>query len=505
LLIWVIILNPFVGQVWAVKTGGTLRLGLMSDPEGLDPHKFSSVTDYIIGIGNVYNMLVTLNDRLEVIPDLAKAWKVGEDGKIWDFYLREGVKFHDGSELTADVVKWNYERAVDPKTGWRDGRYISSIVEKVEAPEKYTFRFTLKQPYPNFIVEPLARVRFMIVSKEAVQKWGDQFGRHPVGTGPFKLTEWIPGDRITLERNEAYFRKGIPYLGKIIIKPIPDVNVKISALRAGEIDLIKDIPGELVALVKRVPKVKYVVAPPDNQTFLFFNIRPEFKTPFLDKRVRQAIGFGIDRKEITDLVYFGLAFPNANFIPESHPFYYDTKFFKYDPEKARALLKEAGATNLSFEIVTNNDSPAFYKVAQVIKEQLGKIGVRVEIKMIEKGASMKAVVAGNYQAHLEDLNGQVFPSQLIGFFLISGTPTSKLIGYSNPAFDKLMAKAEMVIDPKEQKRIFDQAQDIGIQDAAILILNHSSDNYAMRDYVKGFVKPPFSLIYMDLQGIWLDK
>jgi ABC-type transport system substrate-binding protein len=229
--------------------GGTLVIGIPESPDHLDGHRINSAVTYWFTTGSVYEALVTADDKRNVIPNLAQSWEMKEGGKVWDFRLRQGVKFHDGSELTAEVVKWNFERAQDPKVGWADKRDFVALADRVEAVDKYTVRFYLKRPSQNFHVAPLAigGRSLQMVSKQAVEKWGfKDFDEHPVGTGPFKITEYIRDDHITMVRNENYHRKGLPYLDKIVIRFIGDANTRFAALRTGEIQMMYDIPSEMV-------------------------------------------------------------------------------------------------------------------------------------------------------------------------------------------------------------------------------------------------------------------
>ena len=503
ILLWGVIFSGIAVAV-SPKCGGTFTTVIGTNPDTLDSDQTRLVEAAEVVNENVVQGLVHLNAKLEVVPGLAESWKALDGGKSWEFYLRKGVKFHDGSDFDADVVKWNFDRGLDPKIGWSGRPSFDQVIESYQVVDKHTFRINLKRRMGAFIRTPFLWVSHgkMIQSRQAVEKYGKDYSRNPVGTGPFKFVEWIDYDHITLARNEGYWEKGLPYLDKVIYKITPDVNVRIQALRAGEIDLIRKIPRELISLIKADPNIKYVESKnPVNTEYIIFNCK---KKPFDDVRVRQAFGFAINRKEIVDLLLPGMAIPDANFVANGDYFYHDTKFFNYDPERAKRLLKEAGYEKLTCELMTNTSYPRFAPEAQLLKEQLAKAGIEVNIKLLDKGAFWKNVFGGAFDVLLEDWETSEDPNTHIGVNTMTASRYNAY-GYGNPKFDELMSEALIPSDPVQRKKIYDQAQDLLVRDAPQINIFHLKENAGMRKSVMGFENVPIANNFQAGYYIWLDK
>jgi len=228
------------------QRGGTLKIAFEADVPGMDPHTSLGVQIQTL-LPSLFNTLVTINEDLEVVPDLAESWEVKDDGKTYLFHLHKGVKFHDGTDLDAAAVKWNFERLLDPEEKVLTARFFT-IIESVEPLEAHTVKITLQYPNDTFL-RALANYRkgFPIVSPTAYKQWGKQdLPLHPTGTGPFKLAKWEQNALILMERNEHYFKPGLPYLDKIEWRIMKDGVTRATALRAGEVDFVNLVPIEHV-------------------------------------------------------------------------------------------------------------------------------------------------------------------------------------------------------------------------------------------------------------------
>lgn len=303
-LMWVL-----VGGGWAQppRHGGTLTVVHAVDVAHLDIHTAPGYEMMWIN-ENVHNGLVTLDKDLNIVPDVAKSWEISPDGLTYTFYLHAGVRFHDGSYLDAEAVKWNLEDYLNPKRGSGMRAYFTDI-DRVEVIDKHTVQILLKEPN-HFFLTILAgyRTGFLMISPAAFQKAGaDDYRKHPVGAGPFKFQEWIPSSHVTPVRHEDYWKKGLPYLDKVVFRVLADPMTQVSALRAGEVDLINSLSPELVRVVERDRNLTVLTGPETTPMVAILNVS---KPPFDDVRVRKAIGcYGIDRIEIVQKALLRLATP----------------------------------------------------------------------------------------------------------------------------------------------------------------------------------------------------
>jgi peptide/nickel transport system substrate-binding protein len=227
------------GQAQDPQRGGVLRVGLQGDFTTMDPHLSTSAEDRDVYY-QLYSPLVGLDASLKIVPELAEAWEQ-PDPVTYLFRLRRGVKFHDGTDLTAEVVKWNFERMLNPASGSIRRSELGNV-KAVEVVDPLTVRVTLKEP-DAALLATLSDRAGMMVSRAAVEKHGPDFARRPVGTGPFQFVEWVKDDHLSVRRFPGYWKAGLPHLDEIVYKPIPDHTVKLTALRTGTLDLIDDAQG----------------------------------------------------------------------------------------------------------------------------------------------------------------------------------------------------------------------------------------------------------------------
>jgi peptide/nickel transport system substrate-binding protein len=215
------------------KSGGTLRVAWEADITGMDPHLSPGIQSWHV-VGNLFNSLLTIDTELNYVPDLAESWEILEDGKVYVFHLRQGVKFHDGTDFNAEVVRWNYQRTIDPEEKVFDALYYS-IVEAVETLDAHTVKFTLKHPSATLLpVMAANRAGFLQMSPASYQRWGkDEVRLHPSGTGPFRLARWDQNRVIVLGKNPHYFKSELPYLDRIELRVMKEGVTRVTALRAG--------------------------------------------------------------------------------------------------------------------------------------------------------------------------------------------------------------------------------------------------------------------------------
>src|SRR2546426_1178015 len=343
-LLVVVVLWTSPGWAEQPRHGGTLRIAWPGDPAFFNANQGPAQGAPAAWlVHNMYNSLLTLTPppELKIVPDLAKSWDVLDDGKTYVFHLVEGVKFHDGTDFDAAAAKWNFDRILDPEVkSWVHPYYEG--VDKVEAVDKYTLRVEMKEPSGAL---PLALAGYFqgipMASPKSFETYGKDWVRHPTGTGPYLLKEWLPGNHVVLAKNPHYFKQGLPYLDTLEFRIMKDPLTASASLRSGEIDLITVVPLQQVLLLEKSPGITVVTGPEMAPIVAFLNMRVK---PFDDVRARRAVGGdGLDRAEVAKGAVHCRPQPLVGVLPPgvTHP----TDLKALDPPKpdeARRALAETG-------------------------------------------------------------------------------------------------------------------------------------------------------------------
>jgi peptide/nickel transport system substrate-binding protein len=464
----------------ASKVGGTVTFAAISDPDTLDPHKTSNPISSTI-FGYIYEPLVDTDLNNAYIGRLAESWTVSPDNKIITFKIRKGVKFTDGSALTADAAKFTFERL--QKVGAKSPIFETfKNVTKMEATDDSTFVMTLKDPYAP-IFHDLATSYAGIMSPSAVKAANDDIGRTAVGTGPYKLKELQTGQQIVLERNADYVspftffsNRGAPYIQEIRYKVIPEPNSQLAALEAGEIDSLglqaKDLPKyQSDARFKLYDSLTFGL------TYLGFDAK---RKPFDDPKLRHALAQAVNKQEIVDVVFEGkLARAACCPIAESIQGY-DPKLkefeLKYDAGKAKAELDaigyKAGANGVrtapdgsAFKPVlytTNSDTHG--KIATLLQAQLKAVGVDLQVKQLESGALLAATPKAEHDLYLNGYSWNE-PDMFSLFLSCDRVASSNRVLYCNPDLEKLIVAGRTTLDQAKRMQIYFDAQKLTMQEA----------------------------------------
>lgn len=339
----------------------------------------------------------------ELTPWLAESYAIAEDGKTYTFKLHEGVKFQNGRELTAEDVKYTFERLVSPETQSPGASYFTKIkggeemlagkaksLPGVRAVDKYTVEVELAEPYAPFL-NVLAMHFGSIVPREEVEKWGMDFGKNPLGSGAYRLAEWTLGQRLVFERNKDYFRDDQPHLDRIVVEVGQDPTVALLRLKRGEVDMLGDgIPPSQFQDVTTDPQYEDQIVPGKqlNTSYIALNVK---MAPFDDLRVRKALNMAINKERIVRIIN-GRGTPATQPLPPPMPGYDESyKGYPYDPAQAKSLLKEAGyADGFTTELYAMNTDPN-PRIAQAIQQDLAEIGIKVELKTL---AASTVIAAG---------------------------------------------------------------------------------------------------------------
>ena len=496
---------------------GTVVWGLPVGVSVLDPHVscgwMAKFVDYQMFEGLVEIDLTKPEAPTQFKGQLAERWEVSDDGLVYTFHLRQGVRFHDGTPFDAAAVKFNFDRFLDKSAphysataaGYFSFAGISPIIKSVEVMDPATVRIMLNEPNNQFLRLGMEDCpQLYMVSPEAIKKYGEkELALHPVGTGPFKFVERQPGVKIELVRHEEYWGQK-PGLDRIIFRELEDPATRLNAFRAGEINIIQDpVWDEIEDLVAE----GYVVTKNERAPTLWYlslNTRhPKFK----DARVRRAINMAIDREGLVKEVLRGYARPAYTMLNAgTHAHDPDFVSFKYDPEGAKALLKEAGAENLTltFELPKYGFGEL---VEKWVQRDLKKVGIETNLVVMEWLAYLDKWNAGMPEgvAINDMIWGMQTPEWTSNSYRCDRQPPN---GWNNawgcnPEADKLLREAVRKRDLKEAAKLYQQADRIMLEEAAYAPLYHYYNPIALHPSVKGFVNAPAN--WWDLSTVRVEK
>jgi peptide/nickel transport system substrate-binding protein len=485
----------------AIKKGGVLIIGADVSPVGLDPAlttAFSSVAIY----EQMYSSLGTLDYATnKVKPDIAESWKQVEPN-VAEFKLRQGVKFHGGREVTAEDVKYTFDRLMDEKLAVPLRSYLGPGVATTVI-DKYTVRVKNDAVYAPLVSVLADRRPTAIVDREVVEKNGD-LKNADAGSGPFKLVEYTPDVKVILERNGDYWEKDQPILERIEFRIIPEETARLAAIRAGDVDMTILKDPKNARLLRDDKNVNLNDVPSFWRSASPFNMT---KKPLDDVRVRQAISYAIDRQEIINTVLLGDGVPTGPLPPgegewaipvnaENFPTY------TYNPDKARALLKEAGAEGLK---ITIQAAPAYapdIPTAQVMQAQLKKVGIDLQIQQMEWAAVLQAQRDGNFDLNLTFNTNRPDPDTYLS---VAHSKFGQNWGkYADPKMDELLDKGRTTTDLAQRKQIYSDVQKLFATELPYLYLYVIKNYEPARQHVKGYV-PMASGYRLALKETWLDK
>jgi peptide/nickel transport system substrate-binding protein len=448
------------------------------DAEFLDVQMTNNIVTLIINT-SIYDTLLTRNKQLDLVPNLATAYKNVSE-KVWEVKLRPNVQFHNGEPFDANAVKFSFERIYradfkSPQKGW------FSTIDRVEIVDPLTVRFHTKVPDPAMPAR--MTLMYQLAPKYVAQVGDQQANLKPVGTGPFKFVEWQKNERIVVEANDAHW-SGKPAVRKATWRPIPELGARIAALQTGQADLIVNVPPDQLQTLATARNVRVEKMP--SCRIIYFGIAQIKGGPLADRRVRQAINHAVDVQGIIDSVLLG----NGKRINSSMPpnvWGYDTSipFYDYNPKKAKELLAAAGQTNLSLTLQAPNGRWAMDKdIAQAVAGQLTENGIKTNVKIIgEWGSYVRSVL--DHKTEDIFMNGWCLPSlepdHWVTPNLKSGEPVSQ---YSNPEVDKLMEQARSEMNVDKRKQLYSQLLRLIREDAPWLFGYQQMDIYGVNQRLK---------------------
>ncbi len=512
-----LLLSP--SWAFAQKKGGTLRAVFGSDPPTLDPAQATDTTSSAV-IRQIFDGLLELDEKLNVIPSLAERWEVSKDLRLYTFSLRRGARFHNGREVKAADVKYSFERAARGKRPWVFEKIAGARelirgqakeIRGIRVIDDLTVEIALERPFAPFL-HLVAYDAASIVPREEAEKRGAAFASHPVGTGAFRFVSWRRDDQVVLEAFKEHFR-GAPSLDRVVFRIIPAEITRFNEYRAGNLD-VSDIPTGHCRAVQADPVLKHEAAvwPILGTHAVRFNVE---KPPFTDRRVRQAFGHAIDPSGIVQGLLEGCVVPGKGILPPGMPgFTPDVAGTPFNREKARRLLAEAGypdGKGLPPVTYHFNTSDLNQRIAEILQSQLKEAGIRLELRRLDWAAHIKVVDEGGVMVFRqgwiadypdpENFLTVLFHSRNIG----AAGNTSR---YRNPALDRLFDSADAMAPGPARFKKYQDAERMILEDAVWVTLYHYTSRALVKPWVRGLERSPLSSapeFLAPLRKVWLDK
>jgi len=486
------------------KKGGTLILARSGEVTNLDPHKVPAFTSARV-FELVYSYLMRLDENLGVQPDLAESVPTtSADGKIVTVKLRTGVKFHNGDALTSADVKYTFDRIIDTKTA-AVARSFFADVDTITAPDPATVIFNLKNPNAALLAY-MAHPNTGIVSKKISEANADLSKKETaIGSGPFKLAEWVPDNFMRFEANKDYYVSGQPYLDGIRINVVPDESGITAALRTKAADMAVITDAKVAKTVRNESGITLSAKPSLSYNLLFMNTK---RKPFDNLKVRQAIAYAIDRRAIIDAVAFGEGEVTGPIAPALANYALPTSqypLYTRDVAKAKQLLQEANVGPVSFTILTSTTEPAYGKdIAQLVQAQLAEAGIAIKIETTELTQYVDRWLKADFDMATGLNGGGPDPDFYVYRYFTDDGNLNFVTSYKNPVSSDAIKTARATTDPAKRKDLYTTAQKELVNGVPFVWLYVGRDYNATLPTTKGFIHlPNGSVIY--LRQTWLDK
>ncbi len=473
----------------------TLVFAQGSEPRALDPAYTDDSESSKITF-QMYEGLVRYKPgRTEVEPALATEWSVSADGKEWTFKLRKGVKFHDGTPFNAEAVKFSVDRQLEPnrKNDMPYAKFVYEGVKAVQVVDEYTVKFILDKPMAAFLANQAMSHAAFIVSPAAVKKNNGILNQDPVGTGPYKFVKWEKGQFVELVAFDDYWGDKAK-VKKAVYKFTKENSVRASDLISGATDIMDGVDTNDVKKLESAG-MNVIKQPGMNINYMGFYCD---KGPFKDPEVRKAISMAVNRQNLVDYLYLGLAKLPNTMLPDFIPGYSKTaKPYGYNPEEAKKILAAKGMANFEFTAITYSNPRPYNpvngeKLAAAIQAELAKIGVKMNIKSYAWTEYRQVLRQGEGDAFFYGWTGDNGDADNFLMLLDSGQIKSSLNAarYANPEYDKLLAEGRGLMDAAKRAEIYAKAQDIIMADAPWIYISHGVVLAATRANIKGFAVHP---------------
>jgi peptide/nickel transport system substrate-binding protein len=470
-----------------------LRIGLGDDPDGLDPTLSRFYTTRIV-FAAVCDKLFDIDDKANIVPQLALSHEISEDGKTVIIKLRSGVKFHDGEPFNAEAAKYSLERHLNMKGSFR--RPELAAVDTIEVVDPLTIKLNLKQPFSPLFAQLTDRAG-MMVSPKAAEAAGDKFALHPVCAGPYKFVERIPQDRIVVEKFADYWNKDHVFIDKITYLPIIDSTVRLANLRSGGLDMMERVLATDIKTVRDDPKLKLSKAVSLGWFALLINMDngPKANNPLgKDARVRRAFDLAIDREALNQVVFNGEFQPGNQWVNPQSPYYQQAfPIPQRDIAKAKALMKEAGVTGpVTIDFMLGN-SPEERAVGEVLQSMTAEAGFDLKLRVVEAATAFKSAENGDFQLYENNWSGRIDPDGNSMIYQTCGAPQN-LGHYCDKEIDAWHREARAASDVATRKAAYEKITKRFLAEGWMIYLYHPQYLIAHTTRLENFKPMPDGLI-----------
>ena len=490
------------------QRGGTLRFATRGDAAGLDPHRN---TIYLVStvLAATTQGLIDLDGQSQPVPGVAMAWDVTPDLLTYTFRLRQGVLFHNGREVDAAAVQWNFARMQDAKIGHPFTRSTLSNLQVVEAVDKYTVRCRLHTPSAAFLADVAYYPCNLIAPESAAQT-----NTHPIGCGPFKLVRWERNSVTELVRFEHYFEtdtagNSLPYLEGIIGRPKKEDQVRLTSLRAGEVDLIDNMAYTDASSFpkKYVGKFQTWEIPTLGTAFLLFNLE---KGPFQDKQLRLAAAHAIDHEAIKQAAFYGRGETAQGFYAPASPWHMPglRVWPAYDPDQARAILRRAKAIGTTVILQASLSFSYLQHMAELVQAMWSEVGFKAMIHLYEDTVLYKKRRDRDFHADVTSSSYRWDPDGWFSRQLLSSAPANKLTGpgFNHARVDQLIAQARQTVETPRRLELYTAIESLVNEELPLLYLHHLTALQAGAIRLQGYqpaISGPFSIRGGGVRAAWL--
>src|SRR5215813_12184162 len=505
------------------RFGGVYRRPLTGNPSSLDPAHATDIYARTV-VNQLFDGLVQFDSHLNPVPAIAGFWEASVNGQVWTFYLRKGVRFHNGREVIANDFVYSFTRILDPavRSPVTDSfNYIRGVedfqagkipwVEGLQAPDRYTLQISLKEPYAPFLAA-LAMFNAKVVPREEVAKLGEQFGHHPVGSGPFAFVRWQQKQEIVLQAYNFYY-EGRPFLEQIVFK--------ISTDKQFEEDFATFLKGELEETIVPSSKEEEIRKDPGYQHYtyltkpllhlLYIGLNTQ-KAPFTDRKVRQAFNYATNRKAIVEEIRQGVCSVSANgILPPGMPGYNpDLVGYYYNPRRAKQLLAEAGYPGGKgipvLELWFSSKEDTVRQELEAYREDLAELGITVKIHQAADWPTFMTILEEQKPAMFRLAWYSDIPDPDSFFYpLVFSQSKINRTSYRNPQVDRLLEEARSRTDYQQRIRLYQDIEKLVLDDAPWISQHHSMFEYLYQPYVQGIQTNALGVHYIPMKKVWLER
>jgi glutathione transport system substrate-binding protein len=485
-------------------SGGTLKFGLSTEPPGLDPAINTGTAATTVKLA-VYRGLVVYNKGGEITYELAESLDQPDD-VTYIFHLRPNAYFHNGDPVTAEDVKFTFDRILDPDVG--ASLYTQfQVIDSIDVLDDKTVQFKLKQPNAPFM-DYLALHEASIVSKKYVEA-GNDLTTNMMGAGPFIFNRWEKGVKIVVDRNPNYYKEGLPKLDQIEFITFRDEDLRVTALKTGDIDIIEFVPWKDMPSIEADPNLTLQTTGGPFMYLVFNTAVP----PFDNAEVRRALGYAIDRQAILDAAFVGRGSPLYGLPIPKESLAYDEElvnFWEYDPDKAKQMLADAGFPNgFSAKLLSTNTYAMHEQTAVIVEDSLKKIGLDIQLDLSEWGVRVERGNSGDYEFGVMGTGAEIIdPDFLTAFFCLEKFDYRRSLNWKNEEVCNLLDEARSTLDTSRRKELYKQLGLIALQESPYVFLTWREQGYAFQNYVEGFENLPGWLTFYSgavLEGVSLNK